>query len=253
MISVRGISKSYRAGSPNPFKKGPEQRALDDASFEVGGGEAVALVGRNGAGKTTLLKILCTLVLPDAGAASVCGHDVVREPAAARRCIGYASGDERSFYWRLTGRQNLALFAALQDTPPRQIRERVGALLGLTGLEKKADMPFKNYSSGMRQRLSLARSLIHGPEVLLLDEPNRGLDPLLQQRFMDFLRDELLGKRKMTILLATHNLREAAATARKVALLDRGKLLFFGPPDNEEHLRGLMEQAAGEDNMFDVD
>lgn len=253
MIRIINLTKTYRAGSPNPFKKGPAQRALDDASFDVQSGEAVALVGRNGAGKTTLLKILCTLVLPDAGSATVCGHDVVRDAAAARRCIGYASGDERSFYWRLTGRQNLNLFAALQDTPPREIRDRVNSLLALTGLEKKADTPFKNYSSGMRQRLSLARSLLHGPEVLLLDEPNRGLDPLLQQRFMDFLRDELLGRRKMTILLATHNLQEAAATAARVALLDKGKLLYFGAPGGDENLRTLMKDAAGEDELFEVE
>lgn len=250
MIDIQGLSKNFRTAPLNPFRKPDITRALEDVSFRTEAGTITALVGRNGAGKSTLMKILATVVLPDSGSARVNGRDVLREPAAVRACIGLSGGDERSFYWRLTGRQNLLVFAALQNVPRREIPAKVDHLLDLFGLAGKAGIPFRNYSSGMRQRLALARALLHNPRVLLLDEPNKGLDPLLQESFKNFLTNELVGKHAMTVLVATHDLDTALEIAHRVAFLDKGRLLFFGRPENAGQIRDMMKSASGESDKL---
>lgn len=246
MLQVRDVCKTFSSTGMNPFGKARVTHALDHVTMDARAGEIVALVGRNGAGKSTLMKILCTVVTPDGGQAAVNGHDVVRHAAAVRRSIGLAGGDERSFYWRLSARQNLHLFAVLQNMPLKDINPRVDALLHRFGLMDKADVAFRNFSTGMKQRLALARSIMHEPRVLLLDEPNKGLDPLLQESLKSFLTDELVARQGMTLLVATHDLGMAAAVADRVALLDKGRLLFFGKPDGAEHLRALLKDAAGD-------
>lgn len=251
MIVVDNVSKRFSTTPFNPFRKPEITTALDGVSITVEKGGIVALVGRNGAGKSTLLKILSTVVIPDSGNASVSGCDVVRQAADVKKHIGFAGGDERSFYWRLTGRQNLILFATLQNIPRAEIGPRVDSALRIFGLAHRAETPFRNYSTGMRQRLSLARSILHDPHVLLLDEPGKGLDPLLHDNFKRFLKEKLSAERGMTILFATHDLDMAIGLAHKVALLDRGKILFFGEPENAEHIRRLMQEyAAGDDFAF---
>ena len=250
MIEVRNICKRFRTAALNPFKKATETVALDDVGFHVDRGQVVALVGRNGAGKSTLMKILCTVVLPDRGQAVVNGFDVMRRSEDVRRSIGYSGGDERSFYWRLSGRQNLVLFAALQNVPRAEIKERVDRYLSLAGLESKADIPFRSYSTGMRQRLALARSLLHDPPVLMLDEPNKGLDPLLQDDFKDFLKNKIVGEYKKTVLMATHDLEVALDVAHRVAFIHEGKLLYFGRPDNAAQLRTMMRETTGGQRTF---
>lgn len=246
MIEIEGLSKNFRDTPLNPFRKPAVTEALADVSFRVDSGTVTALVGRNGAGKSTLMKILATVVLPESGTARVSGHDVLRAPDAVRARIGLSGGDERSFYWRLTGRQNLQVFAALQNVPRRDIPARVDRLLNLFGLEDKAGVAFRSYSSGMRQRLALARSLLHDPLVLLLDEPNKGLDPLLQENFKNFLKRELVDKQGKTVLVATHDLDTALDIAHNVAFLDKGRLLYFGKPENAGQIRDMMKSAAGE-------
>lgn len=251
-IEIENLSKHYRAATFFSSKKQAAAVALDNISLTVKKGECLALVGRNGAGKTTLIKILCTIVTPGGGVTKVAGIDVSRDPAGVRRKIGYAGGDERSFYWRLSGRQNLALFAALQNIQPEQIPQKVTAALELTGLAHKADTSFKSYSSGMRQRLSLARCILHDPEVLILDEPNRGLDPILSERFNAFIKDELINKRGKTVVFATHDLEDALSLSDKVALIERGKLLYFGTPEDSAALRDIMKNAAADGAGFDI-
>jgi ABC-type methionine transport system ATPase subunit len=151
--------------------------ALDGLDLEVGRGRVFCLLGPNGAGKTTLIKVLATLVLPDGGRASVAGYDVALEPGPAKNAVGYAVSDERSFYWRLTGRQNLEFFGALYGLGGPARDRRIDELLRLAGLEEAADLRFNGYSTGMRQMLAFARALLADAAILLVDEPTRSLDP----------------------------------------------------------------------------
>ena len=155
----------------------PWATVLDGVSLEVRQGEIFGLLGPNGAGKTTLLKILCTLLLPTAGRATVNGYDVLGDPFRVRQQVGYCLNTERSFYYRLTGRQNLAFFATLNNLTSRVVPTRIEEVLEVVGLNGAAGSPFMTYSKGMQQRLGLARALLTDPAVLLLDEPTNGLDP----------------------------------------------------------------------------
>ena len=147
--------------------------ALERVSFAIEEGETVALLGPNGAGKTTLLKIIATLLYVSSGRVLIHGHDVTGDPLRARRLIGLVTSDERSFYWRLTGRQNLAFFAALYRLPARTLADRVADLLDVTGLTEAADRSFHTYSSGMKQRLAIARGFLADPRIVMYDEPTR--------------------------------------------------------------------------------
>jgi ABC-2 type transport system ATP-binding protein len=210
-IQVRGLVKHFG-----------RVIALDGLDLDVARGEIVALLGPNGAGKSTLLRILGTTVLPDAGTASVCGIDVVRSPKAACAKIGLMIGDERSFYWRVTGRRNLTFFAALHGMRPRHAEARAGTMLELVGLTAVADRPVRNYSSGMRARLSLARALLADPPLLLLDEPTQNLDPLAASSFRD-TAVRLAGERDAAILIATHDLHEAVEISNRILVLSAGR------------------------------
>lgn len=214
-IAVSGLFKSFRRVD-----------ALRGIDLEVSLGETVVLLGPNGAGKSTLLRILGTTVLPDRGTAVVAGHDVNREPASVRRSVGLMLGDERSWYWRITGRKNLEFFAVLHGLARRAAALRTQELLEELGLTDAADRRFDGYSSGMRARLSLARALISEPPVLLLDEPTRNLDPAATADFHETLA-ELAHRRKTSILLATHDLHEAAEVADRTLALVAGKVAFF--------------------------
>jgi ABC-2 type transport system ATP-binding protein len=207
----------------NPIPR-PTLRALAGISFSVETGNALALVGENGAGKSTLLRVLATLLLPTRGRAEICGADVARDSAAARRHIGYDTGVEEGFYGRLTGRENLRLFAALNNLSGVQVAQRICELSDLLGLHESLERQARTYSSGMLQRLSLARALVHSPSVLLLDEPTRSLDPLAATDFRRFLKTEILGHRGTTLLFASHSLAEVEELSDRVILLDHGQI-----------------------------
>lgn len=198
--------------------------ALDDVHLVLDTGESVALVGPNGAGKSTLLRVLATLVLPDSGIARVLGHDVVRDPAAVRRSIGVTTSDDRSFFWRLSGRDNLRFFATLQGVPDDVARRRIDELLERLGLTDAADRRFSGYSSGMRQRLSLARALLHQPPVLLLDEPTANLDLEHRGQVFAILKDTLATGR-VTALIASHDAGLALAVSGRTIRLERGRVV----------------------------
>lgn len=216
-IKVRGLVKRFGTVT-----------ALDGLDIDVARGEIVSLLGPNGAGKSTLLRILGTIVLPDAGSASVCGVDVTEDPLAARRKIGLMIGDERSFYWRVTGRRNLTFFAALHGMRRRQALARAAELLEVVGLTEAADRPVRAYSSGMRARLSLARALLGRAPLLLLDEPTQNLDPLAASRFRD-TAISLAGEQGAGILLATHDLHEAVAISTRIVVLAGGRSVLEEP------------------------
>jgi ABC-2 type transport system permease protein len=209
--------------------------ALDDVSLTVGRGEIFGLVGPNGAGKTTLVKILSTLVLPTAGTARVNGYDLDQE-MAIKRTIGLMTGNERHFYWRLSGRENLHFYAGLQGLREEKIEKRVAELAGLLGLEDYLDKRFDAYSTGMKHRLALATSLIHDPVLLFLDEPTRSLDPLAAARFRQVVY-ELARAEQRTIFLVTHDLDEAVELCDRAAVMVEGRLRVVGPPEN---LRSLL-------------
>lgn len=206
----------------NPFAK-QTVRALGGISFSVQSGEAVALMGENGAGKSTLLRILATVLLPSSGRIEIGGEDVVRNAAAARRHIGYDTGVEEGFYGRLTGRDNLALFATLNNLSGTQTASRIADLTRLLRLDS-LDRQARTYSTGMLQRLGLARALIHTPSILLLDEPTRSLDPLAAADFRRFLKTEILGRYGATLLFASHSVAEVEELSDRVLVLDRGEV-----------------------------
>ncbi len=217
--------------------------ALRGVDLDVPWGGIVALLGANGAGKSTLLRILGTTVLPDQGRAEVAGHDVVAHPADARRCLGLVLGEERSWYWRLSGRDNLEFFAALQGLSRSDARARANHLMAEVGLSEAADRRFDRYSSGMRARLSLARALLCEPPVLLLDEPTRTMDPMAASSFRTEVRRQAEAGR--AILFATHDLHEAAAVASRVVVMARGSVVASTEdPSDAATLEGMPVHAV---------
>jgi ABC-2 type transport system ATP-binding protein len=247
------VFRGFRELLRRPFDR-RTVTALDGLDLSAGPGRVLCLLGPNGAGKTTLLKVLSSLVLPDGGRAFVDGRDVAAEPAAARRAVAFAVNDERSFYGRLTGRQNLEFFGALYGLAGAARDRRVAEVLSLAGLDEAAGLRFNGYSSGMRQMLALARALLADAPILLADEPTRSLDPQAADRVRAFLRGELAGRRGKTVLWATHDLAEAAGQADDIAVIARGRVRLAGPASawaaaGPESLRRDYERAvaAGED------
>jgi ABC-2 type transport system ATP-binding protein len=204
--------------------------AVDGVSLHVPPGQLYALLGPNGAGKTTLIRLLCTMIVPSSGRGSIFGADL-GQSSQIRQVIGMSSGDERSFYWRLSGRHNLEFFAALCGLSEQQAQRRADELLEKVDLASHADRPFRTYSSGQKQRLSIARALLHHPRLLFLDEPTRSLDPTATQRLHEFIEQDLLAAEGMTILLTTHRLDEAERLSQRIGIMDKGRLQAEGTPD----------------------
>ncbi len=220
--------RSIRDLLTRPFAEPGQVRALQGVSLEVLPGEIFGLLGPNGAGKTTLLKILSCLITPTAGTARVSGHDVTSAHHRVRSSIGLVTSDERSFYWRLSGRENLHFFAALYNVDRGKARARCQALLEKMDLTEKADQPFMEYSTGTKQRLAVARALLHDPPVLFMDEPTRSLDPTAARHLREFIANTLNKKEGKTILLATHNLPEAESLCSRLAILHLARVRRMG-------------------------
>jgi ABC-type multidrug transport system ATPase subunit len=207
-----------------PFEK-PSVVALAGISFEVRPGEALALLGANGAGKSTILRILATLLLPTQGRAQIAGYDAVLDPRAVRRQLGYHAGSDLGFYARLTGRENLRFFGRLNHLSNAIAAQRIANLAKQFHLEEALDRQVRTLSSGTVQRLSLARSLLHQPRVLLLDEPTRSLDAIAASDFRRFLKSEVLRSGNTSLLFASHTLPEVEILADRIAIIDGGRLL----------------------------
>jgi ABC-type multidrug transport system ATPase subunit len=199
--------------------------ALRGISLEVKQGEVLALVGANGAGKSTLLRILTTLLIPTRGHAQVCGFDVALEPAKVRLQIGYHTGADACFYSRLSGRENLVLFAGLNNISDAEGSSRIAELTGPFGLGELLDRQVRTLSTGNIHRLGLARAMLHRPSVLLLDEPTRSLDPLAAAEFRRFLLQDIVRVHGTTLIFASHTLAEVEQLAGRIAVLDGGRLL----------------------------
>jgi ABC-2 type transport system ATP-binding protein len=220
--------------------------ALAGLDLDVAAGEVVSVLGPNGAGKSTLLRILGTTLLPDSGSASVAGVDVAADPIAARGKVGLMIGDQRSFYWRVSGRRNLAFFASLQRMRGAEAVARVAETLELVGLADAADRPVRGYSTGMRARLALARALLAGPPVLLLDEPTQSLDPVAAADFRETAA-ALASDAVSGILLATHDLHEAAAVSDRIVVIAGGRIVLEedGPGLDPARLETALLDAVG--------
>ncbi|MEW5806781.1 MAG: ABC transporter ATP-binding protein [Acidobacteriota bacterium] len=219
--------RSLRDLVTHPFKAAEIVEALKDVNLHIEKGEIFGFLGPNGAGKTSLLKILSCLVLPTRGRATVNGVDI-RKEKKVKSSIGLVTSDERSFYWRLSGIENLRFFARLYDIAGGNIKSRINELIERMDLGKVAARPFMSYSSGMKQRLSIARALLHNPPILFLDEPTRSLDPQSAINLREFVKKELNGREGKTILLATHNLREAEVLCNRIAIMSEGMVKEIG-------------------------
>lgn len=243
LVSVRALTKrfrvrrSWREAGRHPLTR-TLQTSVDQVSFDVQAGEFFGLLGPNGAGKTTLLKILATFILPDEGDVSIDGYDVTREPDAVRLRVAPVIANERSLYWRLTARENLELFAQLWRVPSRHIPDRIAEVLDAVGLAGTGRKMVGQFSSGMMQRLLIARALLPQPRVLLLDEPTRSLDPVSAREFRRFLREELAARRNCAVIIATHNADEALELSTRVGIMNAGKLLALGTAHELVHRVG---------------
>ena len=216
--------------------------SLDSVSIRVKEGEVFGIIGPNGAGKTTLIKILCTLIIPTSGKAYVNGYNVMDESAQVRRSLGFVTTDERSFYWRLTARQNLLFFASLHNLHGQKAQERVGELLETVRLSGRADELFMGYSAGMKQKLAIARGLLNDPRVLFMDEPTRSLDPGAAQNLRDFIKEYIVNEQGKTVFLCTHNLDEAEQLCHRVAIFDEGKIKVAASP---QELKAKITDVTG--------
>jgi len=231
-VNAKGIRKAFGA-----------KTVLDGVDLAVPAGEIVALLGQNGAGKTTLIRILATLLRPDAGTATVAGHDLLADPAGVRRSISltgqYAAVDDM-----LTGEENLRMMGRLRHLGPREARDRAARLLSEFDLDDTRRRLVKTYSGGMRRRLDLAASLIARPELLFLDEPTAGHDPRSRDQLWASVRD--LADDGVTVLLTTQYLAEAEQLAGHVAVLHRGGIVAEGTADELKSAVG----AASLDEVF---
>ena len=239
-IEFDGVSRTFWA-RPGVFRRRSiEVRALTDVSFSVEPGELFGLLGPNGAGKTTSIKILTTLLLPTSGRARVLGFDPASEPQRVRPQIGYVFGGDRGLYDRLSARDNLSYFADVYRVPAREKQRRIDELLDVVGLRGRERERVETFSRGMKQRLHIARGLLHDPPVLFLDEPTIGLDPVGARE----LRETVAGLQSAgkTILLTTHYMYEADELCSRVAVITGGRIVAEGTPASLK--RGIADRTV---------
>ena len=237
-IEVRNLRRIYRTTIGVIRRRVKEVVAVDDISFDVAPGELFGLLGPNGAGKTTMVKMLTTLLIPSAGTARVLGFDVVDQADPIRPRIGFIFGGERGLYWRLSAIDNLRYFASLYHVEPEIARKRIPYLLELVRLDGRGQEKVEGYSRGMKQRLHVARTLLHDPELLFLDEPTIGLDPIGARELRQVIRN--LQSEKKTILLTTHYMFEADALCERIAVIDHGRIVALDTPEGlKRHVRDL--------------
>lgn len=252
-IRRKGLSSPRRPLDKTVFT------AVKGINLEIARGEIFGLLGPNGAGKTTLTKMLCTLLLPSAGSASVCGFDLVRQQAKVKSRIALISSEERSFYWRLSGRQNLDFFAALHGLSKKKARQRIGEVLEIVEMSDAADRNFQEYSTGMKQRMGLARGLLADPEIFFMDEPTKGLDPIAAWHLHEFIRNSLAEAGK-TVVIATHHLAEAEQICDRVGIMYAGEMRasglvkeLTGDASLTDFFRDLVEQSMVEPSRMEPD
>src|ERR671915_1063981 len=228
VIEADELRRTYNTTTGIIRRRRVAVEAVRGVSFSVEDGELFGLLGPNGAGKTTTIKMLITLLLPTAGRARVLGYDVVEDAREVRKRIGYVFGGDRGLYERLPGIDNLKYFAELYGVPPREQMARIAELLDLVGLTGREKERVEGYSRGMRQRLHIARGLLHDPQVVFLDEPTIGVDPVGARELRQTISS--LGESGKTVLLTTHYMFEADALCDRIAVISKGEIVAQGTP-----------------------
>lgn len=232
-IRVTRLTKTYQTGSssihPHAFSSGkpPRFTVLNDVNLEIQPGEIFALMGPNGAGKTTLMRILCGLILPDHGQVQIQGTDVARQPQKIKSALGFVTAEERGFYSRLTGRQNLEFFGSLYGYSLKDCRKKIEQAAQLLEISY-LDEWYQKYSTGMKRWIGFARALMHEPSVLLIDEPTRSLDPEAAYRLRDLMKRRFDQLHPLTVFFTTHQIGEAEELADRIAILNQGELRTKG-------------------------
>jgi len=234
IIEVKNLTKIFNN----------EIRAVDSISFEIKKGEIFGFLGPNGAGKTTTINMLCTLIKPTSGGATVCRYNIIKQPDEVRKCIGLVFQDT-TLDDRLTARENLELHARLYGVPKPDRRKRIDEVLELVELSDRANSIVKTFSGGMQRRLEIARGLIHYPKVLFLDEPTLGLDPQTRKHVWDYIL-KLKKEYEITVMMTTHYMEEADELCDRVAIIDHGKIIAMGTP------KKLKDKLGGDTIILDI-
>src|SRR5947207_5573950 len=227
-IEAEKLRRTYKSTSGFARRRTKTIEAVRGIDFEVNEGELFGLLGPNGAGKTTTIKMLVTLLIPTSGTARVLGLDVVRDSRAVRSKIGYVFGGERGAYDRLSGLDNLRYFAELYGVSPKVQKRRIPELLELVGLTGREKDRVEGYSRGMKQRLHIARGLLHDPPVVVLDEPTIGLDPVGARELRHTVAE--LARSGKSVLLTTHYMYEADGLCNRIAVINHGEIVATGTP-----------------------
>jgi ABC-2 type transport system ATP-binding protein len=243
-IDVKNLHKEFTTRVGFWSGKTKKTTAIEDISFNVQRGELFGLLGPNGAGKTTTVKILSTILLPTSGSASILGYDVIHATQAVRKRIGFTFGGARGLYTRLSAVDNLAYFAELYGIQPEISHQRIDELLELVGLTDRREDRVETYSSGMQQRLHLARALLHDPELIYLDEPTVGIDPVGARELRKTIKG--LVAHGKTILLTTHYMAEAEELCDRIAIIKQGSIVALDTPAS------LKKQIPG-DSLVEIE
>jgi len=226
-VEAINLKKIFRVGKKRIV-------ANDGINLHINKGEICSILGPNGAGKTTFVKIIATLIIPTSGDVLVEGKSVLKHENYVRSCIGLSTGFERSFYYRLSGYQNLMFFGSLYGIPSKKLASRINLLLEEFDLYKWRNVQYMKYSTGMKKKLSLIRSLLHNPEVLIFDEPMSSVDPESTVKLREIITG--LKQKNKTILIATHNIREAETLSDRIAIMKNGRIIAEGSPVELKHL-----------------
>ncbi len=244
-IQTINLTKIFKTKIPSDGKrllgrkKTVATNAVDNLNLTIEKGQLFGLLGPNGAGKTTLVKMLCTLLPPDGGTALVNGYDIITQQMQVKRSLGTLfSVGERGFFWRLNGYRNLEFFASIYNLPRQKRHDRIMEVLKLVGLEGNAFDLYQKYSGGMKRKLSLARTLLPDPPILILDEPTVGLDVISSRNIRDFVQQTVRETGK-TVLYTTHYIEEAAQICDQIGILRRGQLIACDTPDA---IRGMIKE-----------
>jgi sodium transport system ATP-binding protein len=243
MVTARGLTKVY------PAHDGSEKRAVDGIDFDCAAGEIFGLLGLNGAGKTTTQRMLSTALTPTAGVASIAGFDIVQDPRAVREHIGFLSGTT-GLYHRLTAVEMIRYFGELHGVRGRELDRRVDELLATFGIDQYAGTRCEKLSTGMKQKVNIARTVVHDPPVLILDEPTSGLDVLAASTTLEFVQ-EIRGQGK-AVIFSTHIMSEAEKLCDRIAIIHDGRIRATGTLDElrtdtgEHYLEDIFRKVVQE-------
>ena len=249
VVEAIDLRRTYKTTTGTIRRRSLEVEAVRGVSFAIAEGELFGLLGPNGAGKTTTIKMLITLLIPTSGSARVLGHDVVDDSRWVRKHIGYVFGGDRGLYERLSALDNLRYFAELYAVEPRGQRARIDELLELVGLKGREKERVEGYSRGMRQRLHIARGLLHDPPVVFLDEPTIGVDPVGARELRATIAS--LTAAGKTVLLTTHYMFEADALCDRIAVIANGEIVAQGTPAQLK--AGVADGSVVEVELFGVE